>query len=170
MNAAANPLSMPAEGFAAHGPFVAMHVDEAAFGDAPIPQDWILAGQPKARAAPHSRSVDGTATTTVWDCTSGRFRWQYGWEEAVLILEGEVTITAEDGAVRVLGVGDAAFFAAGTTAVWEIDAYVRKLAFCRRELPPSIRLALKVRDQARAVARSLLGPARALLGARRRRT
>jgi uncharacterized cupin superfamily protein len=168
MNAAANPLSVSDEAFAAHGPFVAMHVDEADFRDAPIPQDWILAGQPRARAALHSRSVDETATTTVWDCTSGRFRWHYGWEEAVLILEGQVKVTAEDGAVRILTVGDAAFFAAGTSALWEIDAYVRKLAFCRRELPPSIRLALKWRDQARSAARSLLGPARALLSARRR--
>jgi uncharacterized cupin superfamily protein len=167
MGAASNPL------LAASGPstgpggealaFVASHVGELVFQEAPIDPDWILGGAPRARAAPHSRSVDTSATTAVWECTAGSFRWQYGWEETVLILEGQVKVTSQDGVVRLLGVGDVAFFAAGSTAVWEIDTYVRKLAFCRRELPRSVLMTLRLRDQARDLAKGAVRPLVSLL-------
>lgn len=117
--------------------------------DAPIEPSWILSGDPKARSALHSISEDGAATTTVWDCTAGSFRWHFGWDETVLILEGSVDVTAEDGSRRTLAAGDVAFFAAGTTAVWEIPVYVRKLAFCRRPFPAPVSAALRLRDRLR---------------------
>ena len=167
MGAASNPFL--AAGGPSTGPggealsFVATPVGDLVFQEAPIDPDWILGGAPRARAAPHSRSIDASATTAVWECTAGSFRWQYGWEETVLILEGQVKVTSQDGVVRLLGVGDVAFFAAGSTAVWEIDTYVRKLAFCRRELPRSILMTLRLRDQARDLAKGAVRPVVTLL-------
>ena len=77
---------------------------------APINPEWIIAGNPQARAADHSRSGDRASSTAMWDCTAGEFRWFFGWDETVYILEGEVHVTAEDGSVSILRVGDVAYF------------------------------------------------------------
>ena len=55
-------------------------------------------------------------------------------------------------AARTLMPGDVAFFPAGSHAVWTVDNYVRKVAFCRRTLPGPVRTLVKV---ARAVKRKL---------------
>ncbi len=101
----------------------------------PINPDWIISGQPQARIARHSRSADEWSETAVWDCTAGTFNWHFGWDETVTILEGEVEVTSENGIVRILKAGDIAYFAAGSRAVWQIDTYVRKIAFLRKPLP-----------------------------------
>ena len=76
----------------------------------PIEPSWVLAGNPQARLSLHSRAYDDQATTAIWDCTAGTFRWYFGWDETVMILEGEVHITAEDGSERTLKAGDIAVF------------------------------------------------------------
>src|SRR5262249_41375344 len=86
------------------------------------------------------------AMTAVWDCTAGEFRWQFGWDETVLILEGEVHITTGDGVERTLRTGDVAFFAGGSSATWRIETYVKKLAFCRRPFPKPLTLAYRLRN------------------------
>lgn len=112
--------------------------------DAPINPDWIIAGAPHARAADHSRSRDRASSTAMWDCTAGEFRWFFGWDETVYILEGEVHVTAENGVVSVLRSGDVAYFRAGTWATWRVDNYVRKVAFMRRPFPTTLALAYRV--------------------------
>lgn len=112
--------------------------------DAPINPDWIIAGTPKARAADHSRSRDRASSTAMWDCTAGEFRWFFGWDETVYILEGEVHVTAENGVVSVLRSGDVAYFRAGTWATWRVDSYVRKVAFMRRPFPTVLALAYRI--------------------------
>ena len=129
------------------GPPVVGALDRLDLRDAPIPPDWITGGTPKARSALHSVSADGAATTTVWDCTAGTFRWHFGWDETVLILDGEVEVTAVDGSRRTIRAGEVAFFPAGSSAVWHIPVYLRKLAFCRRRLPAPVAIALTLRDR-----------------------
>jgi uncharacterized cupin superfamily protein len=106
----------------------------------PIHPDWILAGTPHARFGSHSQNVDGWAETAHWDCTAGRFRWHFGWEETVVILEGEVRVTDSAGTTTVLRAGDVAYFPARSWFTWEVDDYVRKIAFCRRPVPRVARL------------------------------
>ncbi|MGO4330522.1 cupin domain-containing protein [Cupriavidus sp. 2TAF22] len=110
----------------------------------PIEAAWIRAGEPQSRAATHSRSIDGMASTSLWECTGGAFQWHYGWEETVLILEGKVKVTSPGGRVHMLQPGDIAYFPANTTWLWEVDGYVRKVAFCRRQVPVTLRLATRV--------------------------
>ncbi len=114
---------------------------------APINPEWIISGDPQARAADHSRSGDRASSTAIWDCTAGEFRWFFGWDETVYILEGEVHVTADDGAVSVLRVGDVAYFRAGTWATWRVDNYVRKVAFMRRPFPTALALAYRIKNK-----------------------
>lgn len=99
--------------------------------DTPIPPEWILDGAPHARSWELHRSRQGGVSMNYWDCTAGRFRWRFLGAEMIQVLEGEVHITDEDGVTRTLREGDTAHFEAGTSAVWQVDEYVRKLAFHR---------------------------------------
>ena len=126
--------------------FVAGAADEMELKPAPIEPSWVISGAPVARIAEHSRGRDDAAMTAIWDCTAGEFRWFFGWDETVMILEGEVHITAEDGVERVLRAGDVAYFAGGTWATWRIDHYLKKVAFCRKRFPKPLALAYRLRD------------------------
>jgi len=111
--------------------FIAARPEEVMLEDAPINPDWIVSGAPVARSGLHSPSLDGKASTNIWDCSAGSFWWTFHNEETVVILEGSVRVTAQNGAMRLLKAGDIAYFAKDTKALWEIDDYVRKIAFVR---------------------------------------
>lgn len=119
---------------------VAARPEEVRLEARPIEPSWILAGKPQARAGSHSKNVDGWAETMHWDCTAGRFRWHFGWEETVVILEGEVRVTDASNQTTTLRPGDVAYFPAGSWFTWEVAEYVRKIAFCRRPVPRPARL------------------------------
>jgi len=110
-------------------------VDTLELASAPIKPVWILEGNPEARSHEHSASADLSASTAVWDSTAGTFRWYFGWDETVYILEGDVDVTDEDGKTIKLVKGDIAYFRGGTWVTWKIDHYVKKVAFMRRPLP-----------------------------------
>jgi uncharacterized protein len=133
----------------ARKPFVAATSGAMAMEPAPIEPSWIISGAPNARKADVSRSEDGASVTAIWDCTAGEFRWYFGWDETVTILEGEVHVTAEGGATRTLRAGDVGFFAGGTWATWRIDNYLKKVAVCRKPFPRPLALAYKLRNSLR---------------------
>lgn len=118
---------------ARHQAGVFANLDSIRLKAAPIQPSWIVSGRPDARSGSHSGG-DGSSTN-VWECTSGVFQWTFGWEETVLILDGSVKVTSPDGKTSTLNVGDVGYFPAGGTWIWEVETYVRKLAFCHR--PPS---------------------------------
>lgn len=126
-------------------PVIAASVDDLELKSSPINADWILSGNPQARIAEHSQSADDAAVTALWDCTAGAFRWYFGWDETVMILEGEVHVTDETGSTRTLRAGDIAYFAGKTWATWRVDNYVKKIAFLRRPFPASVVLAAKLK-------------------------
>jgi uncharacterized cupin superfamily protein len=102
---------------------------------APINPEWVIAGDPQARSGDLIASPDGFGSTNFWDCTAGKFNWHYGWDETVLILGGEVRVTDSNGATSVLRAGDVAHFPAGSSFTWEVERYVRKIAFHRKPAP-----------------------------------
>lgn len=132
-------MSMPQLAIAAdiNPLFIAGRPEDVTLVDAPINPDWVLSGAPRARAGLHSPSIDGRASTHIWDCTTGSFWWTFGDDETVFILEGEVRVTTEQGESRVLRQGDIAYFAGGTRAQWDVETYVRKIAFCRQVITPA---------------------------------
>jgi uncharacterized cupin superfamily protein len=134
-------------------PFIAAGANAMVMEPRPINPAWILSGEPAARVAFHSEPGDKCASTVIWDCTAGQFRWFFGWDEMVVILEGEVHVTAEDGSARTLTVGDVAYFRAGTWATWRIDRYVKKVAVTRRPFPLALSLFYRALGRLRSVAR-----------------
>ena len=110
----------------------------------PIKPEWVLTGDPQARVANHSQGDDQCASTCIWDCTAGSFRWYFGWDETVFILEGEVHVTSEEGIQRILRAGDVGYFKAGTWATWSVDSYVKKVAFMRRPFPGPLAFAYRI--------------------------
>ncbi len=128
--------TMPRAFIAPTGPAVISdNAMEMELAPAPINPEWVLEGNPQARSSEQSASPDRAAYTAIWDCTAGTFRWYFGWDETVYILEGEVHVTDADGGTRTLRAGDVAYFRGGTWATWKIDNYLRKVAFMRRTLP-----------------------------------
>lgn len=111
--------------------FAVADVHREEFIDSPIPDAQVLEGRPIARSCDLHSSRTGGMSMNLWDCTAGRFRWHYRCDELVEILEGEVRVTGADGTQRVLRPGDTAHFPAGTSFVWEVSAYVKKLAIHR---------------------------------------
>ena len=108
------------------------------FKPAPINPSWIVEGEPVARNAILSRSDDETACTILWECSAGTFRWHYDFDETIHFVEGGVTIDDGHGTPHTLGPGDMIFFPAGSQAVWTVEKYVRKVAFCRKVLPEPV--------------------------------
>lgn len=131
---------------------------------APINPEWIIEGRPVARNRILSKSADETACTIVWDCSKGKFNWHYDFDETVHFLEGSVTIEDGHSPARALKAGDVIFFPAGSHAVWTVDSYIRKVAFCRKILPAPVGKLIKVM---RAVKHRVSPPASAgsLMGA-----
>jgi uncharacterized cupin superfamily protein len=119
-------------------------------GPAPINPDWIVEGQPIARATEVSRSGDGTAATMVWECTRGKFDWYYAVDETLYILDGGFIMDEGTPHERRVQAGDMVFFPAGSHARWNVETYVRKVAFLRRTLPTPIIKLLNLRRWIRA--------------------
>ena len=103
----------------------------------PINSDWIISGDPRAKAAVISTSADGQSFTAIWECTAGTFHWHYAFDETLHFLEGSVTVDDGSGP-RTVGAGDVVYFPKGSSAVWHVDTYIRKLAICRKVLPSPI--------------------------------
>jgi uncharacterized cupin superfamily protein len=119
-------------------------VEESMLQECPIDPGWIIEGAPIARARLLSRSVDGAASTFIWECTPGTFHWHFDIDETIYLLEGSVIVRDDAGAERRLTAGDLAFFRKGTHAVWRVETHVRKLAFCHNPLPNSVVTAKRV--------------------------
>lgn len=144
-------LASPRNGKAGENPpVVSANSGHLALKPAPINPEWIIRGTPLARVGDHSTSTDEASSTAVWDCTAGEFRWYFGWDETVVIQEGEVHVTAEDGSERILRIGDIAYFRGGTWATWRVDNYVRKIAFLRKPFPEPLATLYRLRNALRS--------------------
>lgn len=115
--------------------------------DDPINPEDILSGEPHARARTWAVSADGTTTHWMWDCSAGSFRWWFGFDETVSIVEGSVRVEVDGEAPLVLEVGDAAYFPAGRWSTWTVDDYVCKQAVLRVPVPRSMAFVSKVLGQ-----------------------
>jgi len=111
---------------------------------APINPDWIIEGNPQARNAVLSTSRDGCASTILWECTAGRFEWQYDIDETIHILDGSVVLESRRMRATRVGPGDVVFFKRGSRVRWHVEDHVRKLAFCRRTQPWAVTIGMKI--------------------------
>lgn len=101
----------------------------------PIPSNLITEGKPVARIWIAAQSVDLKVTQGVWDCTAGKFTWDYTWDEFIMILDGEVVLKPEGGESFTLRAGDFFHFPVGLKLHWHVPKYVRKTFVLRTPEP-----------------------------------
>ena len=107
------------------------------FGPFPITPEWIIEGTPTARGNVFLQSADKKVSCGGWECTAGKFHWNFAWDEFVHIIEGEVVIQEEGGKTVTLRRGDLAHFPQGMKSVWTVPNYVRKV-FTLRTVEPLV--------------------------------
>jgi uncharacterized protein len=100
----------------------AAHPMQAAIVD----PSWIKSGNPKFAQSETFRSPDGRTVAGLWSCEGPTtFVWQFGVDETVHLLEGEVLVDYLGNKFTLLP-GDVATFHGGTQATWTIDTYAKK--------------------------------------------
>ena len=63
----------------------------------------------------------------IWDSeTLDNEICSFPWYEFIQMLDGEVTITEEDGTTLIFKAGDAFFTPKGTVCSWKVNGYVKK--------------------------------------------
>jgi uncharacterized cupin superfamily protein len=133
-----------------HGQNISISSTEIVLDSAPINREWVIKGSPEARNQVIFKSRDGNSWTMVWECTAGSFNWSYDCDETVHIIEGRVLLTTGS-ETRELQPGDVIFFPAGSSAIWQVDDYVRKIAFLRQSLPPTLGILMKILRKAKRI-------------------
>lgn len=69
----------------------------------------------------------GVIRWPIWSKEVSEFPWTYSSQEIAYILEGEVTVTPNDGGDAVsFGVGDLVTFPAGLSCTWHVKKALRK--------------------------------------------
>ena len=68
----------------------------------------------------------GVREWPVWACEISSFPWHYDQRETCLLLEGDVTVTPDDGEPVRFGAGDLVEFPAGLSCTWQVHQPVRK--------------------------------------------
>ncbi len=75
---------------------------------------------------PTDQQVAEAQTWPIWEKEASVFPWQYGQSETCLILQGQVTVTNEDGEQFDFGAGDYVTFPQGMKCTWQINQDVKK--------------------------------------------
>ena len=68
----------------------------------------------------------GVAGWPLWTKEASEFPWTYDEPETCYFLEGEVTVTCDDGDTARLGKGDLVTFPEGLSCTWKISQDVKK--------------------------------------------
>lgn len=103
-----------------------INIGEAELQSWPLPADWVEEGIPAASGAVLSKSADSRIVRGVWACTPGRFRWNFSYDETVIVIKGRATVELEGGRTVSLDPGDMAFFERGQWSTWTIHEPFRK--------------------------------------------
>jgi len=137
------------------------HIKHEDLNAIPIEPTWVLEGSPVMRVKRIHSSADGLYEVALWECNAGKFRWHFNGDEVVHIVDGEVTVHEDDGTERTLRAGDTALFHVGSTNVWHVKSFVRKVATLRYHRPTPIDLARLVVRKARKELNKVLGAKKA---------
>lgn len=91
------------------------------------PLKYPIEGDPVASYNVVSRTDEKRNYTGVWECTPGKFRVEYDWDETIYVLEGRVTIEEVGGETKEFKTGDVVHFHNGLRAVWTVHETIRKI-------------------------------------------
>ena len=103
-----------------------VHIPAAQLDAWPLPKEILLSGEPQASGTVLSKSADARVVRGLWDCTPGSFRWNWSYDETIVVVSGRATVVLDDGRRVELNPGDMAFFERGQGSVWTIHAPFRK--------------------------------------------
>ncbi|WP_079418129.1 cupin domain-containing protein [Thiomonas intermedia] len=105
--------------------FAQSGVQPDAFAPAP---ERILRGNPQQLAWNHYSDGTGQFSAGIWQGEPGAWRVRYDphEEEFCVLLEGRMTLTADDGAAQTFQAGDAFVVPGGFSGIWENHTRVRK--------------------------------------------
>lgn len=92
----------------------------------PLPKEIVLTGDPSASGAVLAKSDDGCIVRGIWDCTPGSFRWNWSYDETIVVVSGRATVALDDGRRVELAPGTMACFERGLGSVWTIHTPFRK--------------------------------------------
>src|SRR3989304_3548171 len=92
----------------------------------PLPVDWVEQGNPTASGVVLSKSDDSRVVRGVWECTPGKFRWNFTYDETVIVVKGRATVELESGETISLNPGDRPFFGRGQWSTWPIIEPLRR--------------------------------------------
>lgn len=76
--------------------------------------------------SPAKLDVMGVYDWPIWEKEVSTFPWKYDRQETCYLLEGDVTVTPDDGESVQIQRGDLVTFPAGMTCTWEIREAVKK--------------------------------------------
>ena len=101
----------------------------------PIGEENILSGDAKAYGTILWQSKNKLLCNGVWSCTTGKFNWEYTWNETLYIVEGKLSILIDNDNGKEYAAGDLVFIAKGTQTTWTIIEPVRKVFHLESETP-----------------------------------
>lgn len=104
----------------------------------PIPKEDIISGDPQAAGRFLWQSEDKRLGNGIWTCTPGIFTAVFIWDETISLLEGELTITDQDGNSNTYRPGDLIFIPTGSKTKWEVTQAVRKAFHLRCDTPVEV--------------------------------
>ena len=103
--------------------------------DMPIKPDWVREGNPVGRGTILLQSDDKKVSSGFWECSEGKFEWQFSWDEFIRVIEGRVEIREDGGDSHVLGPGDTAHFPLGLKTHWHVTKKIKKFFVIRTPEP-----------------------------------
>ena len=68
----------------------------------------------------------GVKSWPIWECEPSKFEWHYHDREICLVIEGQATISTQNGESYVIGAGDLVEFPAGLYCEWEVTKSIKK--------------------------------------------
>jgi uncharacterized cupin superfamily protein len=74
---------------------------------------------------PTAEQIEQCKQWPIWECAASKFDWAYTQTETCYLLEGEVTVSDDEGEVT-FGAGDMVVFPVDLECVWNITKDVRK--------------------------------------------
>lgn len=79
-----------------------------------------------ANPSPSEADIARAKRWPTWGCEASTFPWSYGSTETCLVIQGEATVTMDDGTVVELRPGTLATFPAGSSCTWDVKKAIRK--------------------------------------------
>jgi len=101
----------------------------------PLAAESILEGRPEAFGAVLVQSDDKCVSSGLWECTPGRFTWEFTWDEFAHVHSGHAIVTSKGGERIELRAGDFVTFPRGLKTEWQVLERVRKTFTVRTAEP-----------------------------------